>query len=79
MAQVAHVVAEFSRRHPVETESTPNLVVLSVCGEAELLARRIDGGVTFHEPDVGDEATAFCVIADGRRFADLPLAGRAMA
>lgn len=80
MAQVAHAAISYVQEHPDVPE---NLVVLRVRDELELFDRstvdRPDGGVLFFEPDIGNEATAFACVSDGRQFADLPLAGRSMA
>lgn len=54
-------------------------MVLSVPDEDTLLSYADATGVTFHEPDVDDEATAFATVCDGARFSCLPLAGRVLA
>lgn len=79
MAQAVHAAVTLALAHPARTVATPNTVVLSVSDATELVdwGRRLgSGAVVFHEPDLGGEATALATFADGRRFANLPLAGR---
>ncbi len=78
MAQAVHAAIAFSLKHPDLSESTPNVVVLAVRHEDDLSDAWEDdrSGVLFHEPDLGDEATAYATVADGARYSSLPLAGR---
>lgn len=81
MAQAVHAATAISVQYPVTVRETLNVVVLSVLDEDDLLAawstRPPDVPHSlFHEPDCGDEATAYAEVSNGERFACLPLAGR---
>lgn len=80
MAQICHVSVEFAIQRPEEAKSTPIGVVLTVSDEQSLIeiASELDG-VLFREPDIGDQATAFACVGDGRTLSHLPLAGRELA
>lgn len=87
LAQAIHAAVEYTLAHPDEVRSTPNVVVLAVENEEELLswADRLSGCsaqqradkpyALFFEPDI-DEHTALACVSDGREFSHLPLAGR---
>jgi hypothetical protein len=79
LAQAVHAATEYALRFPAMARSTENVVVLNVADEPELLSHAEPSGFLFHEPDVNDEATAYAIVADGRRFSTLPLAGRSPA
>jgi hypothetical protein len=89
LAQAVHAAVEYTLAHPDEVAKTPNVVVLSVRGEDELLdwADLMCGWCSdplptkpyalFFEPDISSH-TALACISDGREFASLPLAGGCM-
>lgn len=76
VAQAVHAATEYALRLPALARSTPNVVVLSVPDEATLLRFASPSGFLFHEPDVGDEATAYAEVTTGERYSSLPLVGR---
>lgn len=88
LAQSCHAVSAFAHLHRAEHDAwqanDQNLVVLSVENESapgELL-RVVDGSgakvAAFHEPDFGNQLTAFAVSGDAARLlSSLPLALRA--
>lgn len=76
VAQAVHASVEYALRLPSMARSTPNVVVLNVPDESTLLGLAGPAGFLFHEPDVGDEATAYAEVTTGERFSSLPLAGR---
>lgn len=77
MAQAVHAGISHVQKCP---DVPLNLVVLQVRNEIDLVDRSFGhDGTLFREPDIGNEATAFACVSDGRSFSDLPLAGRVMA
>jgi len=72
----------YALSHPDLARTTPNVVVLNVLDEEDLMifaTIKPEHGALFREPDLGDEATAYATIVDDGRFQGLPLAGREIA
>lgn len=83
MAQACHAAREFALKWP-EVDAGENLVVLQAQHEGHLLRLWLEcdtyEGVTFREPDLGDQYTAFAVTGGARPLlSSLPLAGKARA